>query len=174
MVNYLQPRKSFSAPYINVQSTPKLPESAILLYSLKPLEKELAKRNLLPEGNAEAFYPLWFLAETERNIFLWRNGCSLIQQDEFEFWIDLEALVIKRLKQVGNPTHGNPFVAPNWDIHGSPEHEPGPEVRYLEEFRDAIHRIGGHVHALSRAATMVMSVDAREIVLLPHTHHAPG
>src|SRR5438128_1283697 len=106
--------------HTNVQERPNaallaaLPKAAVLLEVVKPLEQRLRMRGLLRSNDSATFHPLWFLAETERNVFLWRRGCSLGQQDQFEFWVDLRLLISKRLHQLENVDFENPFLNPGW------------------------------------------------------------
>jgi hypothetical protein len=67
-------------------------------------------------GGGEAVTPLWFLAETERNIFLWRQGKSLDDVEDYEFWVDIPSLITKRRVQLESPQGLNPFTNPNWGI----------------------------------------------------------
>src|SRR5438045_1804769 len=76
-----------------VQSHIELPRTALTLENLKCVEESLTKRGLLPSSIS---LPLWFLAETERNVFLWKHGLSLVNVEEFVFWIDVASLVDKR------------------------------------------------------------------------------
>ena len=69
----------------------KLPKGCVLLGVLKSVENELRKRDLLG-SEGEPTTPLWFLAETERNIYLWRSGKSIDDQRDFSFWVDIPAL----------------------------------------------------------------------------------
>ena len=120
MINSPHRSHSVHSPSKNGQETCIAPpKGAILADVLKTLEVQFQRRGMLPSGTESgpgmAFHPLWFVAETERNVFLWRQGCSLIQQDEFEFWIDIEALISKRLNQLDSADPENPFLNPLLD-----------------------------------------------------------
>jgi hypothetical protein len=107
-----------------------IPEGAVLLGVLKAIEKEFARRGLL-EPTVNQAMPLWFLAETERNVFLWRHGRSIDNCAEFSFWVDVPALIEKRRRHLSRCRGFNPFVC------GSPS-ETGAqhELRYLDQIED--------------------------------------
>lgn len=148
-----------------------LPTGAVHLAMVRVLETELEKRNLLDE-KPDLLNPLWFLAETERNVYLWRNGYSLDQQDEFEFWIDLPALIQKRLKQLESFDSENPFMNPLWGLSIADKDTVTREERYLKSLFELIGQVKAHLEALSVAAAQVSreispSAAEREIVVLP-------
>ena len=148
-----------------------LPTGAVHLAMVRVLETKLEKRNLIEE-KPELLNPLWFLAETERNVFLWRNGYSLDQQDQFEFWIDLPALIEKRLKQLSSFDSENPFMNPLWGLSIADKDTVHKEERYLRSLLDLVEKIKAHLEALSVAAAQVSreispSVNEKEIVVLP-------
>jgi len=146
-------------------------DNAVLADILKTLEQELQSRGLLPTPDLDSFHPLWFLAETERNIFLWRNGFSLIQQDEFEFWVDLEALIQKRLAQLTQPDTANPFINPLWELSSSDADLIEREKEYLAHFIDALRKITAHAEALSKVASLIkeqVEPRGRRKVILPN------
>ncbi len=157
--------------------TPPTPEqlhssSALLVDILKTLEIQLQERGLLPSNKSSAFYPVWFLAETERNIFLWRHGCSLIEQDEFEFWIDVRELVAKRLRSLEKFDPENPFLNPLWGAQSSSSDTLEQERSYLKQFQSVIGSIEEHATALCHVASRVLEelcplAREREAVLLP-------
>ncbi|NDC39032.1 MAG: hypothetical protein EBZ48_13445, partial [Proteobacteria bacterium] len=126
-------------PYKSVQLN-DLPSSAILIDALKPLENTLIQRGLAGEGGAPN-HPLWFLAETERNVFLWRHGLSLADQGRFEFWVDVPGLIERRCRQVSSaieePGFGNPFIGEGERTSASMT----AEVSYLQEMRSRLERI---------------------------------
>lgn len=126
----------------------------MLLTALKTLELELQKRHLVPSMTPGMFNPLWFAAETERNVFLWRSGCSLIQEDEFEFWVDVPRLITKRSMQLENSSPGNPFTNPFWSIASDDSRTAQEEISYLERFA----RVMGEIETL---ATALCSITAR-------------
>ena len=92
-----------------------LPKGCVLLGVLKSIENELRKREMLGISG-QPTTPLWFLAETERNIFLWRSGKSLDDQRNYSFWINVPALIKKRRHQLKKPQGLNPFTNPLWGI----------------------------------------------------------
>ncbi len=144
-----------------------LPEGAVLLGVLKAVETELTRRELLGSAGSLAT-PLWFIAETERNVFLWRNGKSISDHRSYSFWIDIRKLITKRREQLGRSKGFNPFVntLPN---SGGIEFE----LRYLDAIEDIADTIFLHAEALSRASerarleVMDERPDSRELVVLP-------
>lgn len=134
------------------ESVHDLVRNAVLIDALKALESELQSKEMLPAPNDAELHPLWFVAETERNVFLWRNGYSLAQADEFEFWIDWRALIEKRLAQIELQDPQNPFVNPLWSVVGG---APDPEVEraYLEQLSTLLEELDVHLQGLSRAAS---------------------
>ena len=152
----------------------ELPGSSILLDALKPLEQELSKRGLTG-GCGKHSHPLWFLAETERNVFLWRNGLSLSDQDKFEFWIDIPALIERRKGQVerglDDPGFGNPFLG-GMEIGAL---EQAGEMQYLEVIHEQLTRIYVQAFELSLITRMVhkeLRSEDRPIILLPATRNS--
>lgn len=131
---------------------------------------QLQKRGIIPCPAMQAFNPLWFVAETERNVFLWRRGCSLIQQDEFEFWIDLPKLIDKRLHQLASQ-NDSPFVNPLWGISVLDKDSAKREQDYVRAFAEIQERISGHMNALSHIGSLLIrelvSAGDREVVVLP-------
>jgi hypothetical protein len=147
------------------------PASAVLAEVLRTLELQFQKRGLVSEIEAGTFNPLWFLAETEKNIFLWRHGRSLIEQDDFEFWINVEALVEKRLRQLEKMDYDNPFINPLWEISLPDPEITNREKEYLSSFLDSFRKIYVHANALSRVANLLEQEfrpkAEKEVVLLP-------
>jgi hypothetical protein len=147
----------------------KLPSNSILLGVLKSLESEFQRRGLTQRTG----HPLWFLAETERNVFLWRNGYSLENVKDFEFWIEPEKLINKRLLQLENPGIGNPFVNTGYASESSNPDVLQQEVDYLEDLSSRLVKIIEHAHALSIAGSETLRDIAptlyapKEKVLLP-------
>lgn len=161
--------KIVQLPRISVQD---LPKGACTLEVLKTIESQLLNRGILKAPPGVASAPLWFLAETERNIFLWRNGLSLTQEDDFEFWIDLPKLFEKRLTQLQSYDAENPFMNPLWGNSVQDREHAAKEADYLLYFRDIMMKAESHAHALSRVGSILrndMSVErkARDMVLLP-------
>lgn len=148
--------------------TTQPPKGTVLDDVLKTVERQLQSRGLLPSLDADAFHPLWFLAETERNVFLWRHGFSLADHAEFEFWLDPRALLEKRRRQLER-AGDNPFASPEW---GRELAEPAPreeELSYLHAFAALLGRIEAHAHALSIVASLLQaeSRGERDRILLP-------
>ena len=145
------------------------PKDTVLDQVLKTVEIQLQKRELLAGFEPEQFHPVWFLAETERNVFLWRNGFSLADHDDFEFWLRPRELIEKRLAQIERNAAANPFSTPLW---GSELGEAVPrraEREYLGSFLALLEKVEAHAHALSLVASLVRreSGTTRDRVLLP-------
>lgn len=162
-------------------STPRaseLPRGAVLADLLKTIETQLAAKGYLCDTTDQHFNPIWYLAETERNVFLWKRGCSLVQHDEFEFWVDLPALIDKRLKQLSSFNGNNPFLNPLWGIASSDPESAARERDYLLSFRDALSRIEELLHDISKLGSALLeeqreSSENKERVVLPAFGRAP-
>lgn len=169
-----------------VQNSPRstaaeaLPAGAVLADVLRTVETQLCERGLLGERKADCFHPLWYVAETERNVFLWKRGCSLIQHDEFEFWIDVPALIEKRLEQLEAFDADNPFLNPLWGVCTTNRDNAVREREYLLSFKEALGRIENHLHALSKLGSALLREQLSETdlplerVLLPVAPSVPG
>ena len=176
------PHRNFTSPPSKNEQTKSEQSSpaelrekgAVLLDVLRTLEQELQKRGFLDSGGESSFNPLWFVAETERNVFLWRRGCSLIQKDEFEFWIDVRALIEKRLSALDRYDPQNPFVNPLWGEPATSLDSVTRERAYLEAFLGKLETLHGHAYALCEVGSRVLrelcgEAAERERVLLPST-----
>jgi hypothetical protein len=155
-----------------------LPEGSVLLGVLKSVESELTSRDLLGLQGHNSI-PWWFLAETERNIFLWRNGKSLDDHRDYTFWIDVPALIAKRREQLGKPHGFNPFINPLGGSHPMSERSVDEEMEYLDTFEDLSATILRHAEALSHASETVRielsgGTDTRTPVVLPGEPKATG
>jgi hypothetical protein len=155
---HTQPRK-------NVSHTPA---GCVLLGVLKSVEQELSSRERLGMAQANAT-PLWFLAETERNIYLWRRGYSIADHESFSFWIDIHALITKRKRQLRRTKGSNPFIA-----FGSPSSETGTanESLYLKAFEELSSTIIHYAGAVSQASQEIIEQlnpahPKQRIVVLP-------
>lgn len=153
-------------------------QGAFLIEVLKTVEIELQKRGLLKIPENGSFHPVWFLAETERNIFLWRSGCSIIEQDDFEFWIDVRGLIQKRLEALRTFDSENPFMNSMWGSPASSEEQVSGEKLYLSSFIKIIESIEDHANALCLVAQSALKelckeATLREMVLLPASKKAP-
>ena len=144
------------------------PPGTMLFEILQPVEQELYSRGLLGAPHPHTT-PLWFLAETERNVFLWRRGHSIADHSRYSFWVDLHALIVKRKAQLRRSRGCNPFVG-----CGTPEphYAAVQECEYLELFEDAAHSIIHYASAVSLASYDILSASnpqrsLREIVILP-------
>lgn len=144
-------------------SEQKPPVNAVTIDVLKLMELHLQQRGLIPESVGSAFRYLWFLAETERNIFLWRNGLSISDAENFEFWVNVPALIHKRVRQLELADMENPFTNPLWGESSSGEQATGRERQYLDIFLEIYERSAKHAHAISSMTRMI----SREL------HHTP-
>lgn len=149
----------------------KLPKGCVLLGVLKSVENELRKRDMLGVTGQPAT-PLWFLAETERNIFLWRNGKSLDDHAEFSFWVDVPALISKRREQLNKPagvssTAHNPFTNPLWGLAPYDDKLAEQERDYLDSLDDLVGSILKHAEALSVASEQIRSDLAKSLASRP-------
>ena len=145
---------------------------AILLDVLKTLETEIRTRNLFSSVHSFPFHPLWFQAENERNIFLWRNGFSIIEKDEFEFWVDIPSLIKKRKDALKNATFNHPLSNPNWPSMNDAAHAIELESAYLAELSELFLKLAEHATALCEASSMAIKElcahePAKAIVVLP-------
>jgi hypothetical protein len=150
------------------------PNSAILLESLKTLEQQLQSRKIVAFGNENSNFshPLWFSAETERNIWLWRSGYSLADINDFEFWVDIKKLIQKRLELLSKENLNNPFVNPLWGIQALDISSSTNERNYLECFAGILSSIEDHLNVLSQITSEIMRKTyanhcQRRVVVLP-------
>ena len=155
---HTQPRKNVSHG----------PTGCVLLGVLKSVEQELSSRERLGIAQANAT-PLWFLAETERNIYLWRRGFSIADHEFFSFWIDIHALITKRKRQLRQTRGTNPFIA-----FGNPNSKSAAakESQYLEAFEEISSTIIHYAGAVSEASQeMIEQLNPQHpiqgIVVLP-------
>ena len=132
-----------------------IPYHAVTIEILKAAEERLQNREFVESTHALGLNPLWFLAETERNVYLWRNGHSLADIRDFEFWIDIPKLVAKRLKQLRSDSTDSPFLNPFWGISDPDPALIDAESDYLRELQTALLRIAPHLSALSAVGTIV-------------------
>jgi hypothetical protein len=161
-------------------SPARIPEHALLLGVLKAVESELTRRDFMGLRQYGAT-PLWFLAETERNVYLWRNGKGLDDQRNYTFWIDVPALIEKRRAQLGRQRGGgfNPFINP---LGGNlPLDERALEVErdYLDVLEDLCVTIFRQAEALSHASETVRrelttEAERRTTVVLPNPAQQKG
>jgi len=150
------------------------PSGTVLLGILKSVEAELRKRDLFGITLAETT-PLWFIAETERNVFLWRSGKSIADLHDFAFWIDIRALIQKRRDQLSRVHGFNPFICSMWNSPSKDTKGLDQERDYLTALEDLLGSIFKHAEALSRASETVRAEIApkssdRVVVVLPFSH----
>ncbi len=149
-----------------IQAT--LPSDALLYEMLKPLEQKLQKRPQMLRFATKSVYPLWFLSETERNVFLWRNNHSLREQEAFQFWISIDHLIERRIHQLQRFTEENLFLSP--ELTGHTRDFQRAQIEYLEAFSHEFKKIRPHAHALSVVGATLENEQTgnwKEHVVLP-------
>jgi hypothetical protein len=146
------PSKNEHRPHNLVQ---KVPQGALLLSMLKTLESQFQRKGFLRKSSRDSFYPLWFLAETERNVFLWRGGYSLNRQHEFEFWVDIDALISKRLDQLESAASNAQHITSGWGIAVLDRDLAIRERDYLITLAGLIGKIQAHASALSHVGLIL-------------------
>lgn len=140
---------------------------AVSLGALRKLEEEVGHRNRLRVGLAYNLNPLWFFAETEANVFLWRKGRSISEKANFSFWVDIKSLVSKRIGQLElSANSGNPFTNPFFGASSNFAHDPNAEVGYLRRFMDCVGVGLTHLSALCIAAEMIDD-SSKPLIILP-------
>ena len=172
----VMPRKEVRQP-VNSFEFAQLPNnieqessSTISLSLLKSFEERLCRRGSLPESLG-LFNPVWFLAETERNIFLWRKGFSLVHADRYSFRVDTNKLVSKRLDQIRLPDDKNPFLNPLWSQGFCGEECSRREQDYLLTYLELLRVTSVHLSALSDVQDSLLESispsEPRPMVVLP-------
>jgi hypothetical protein len=148
----------------------------VLLGILKSIENELRKREHLWSSGAP-LTPLWFIAETERNVFLWRTNQSLDDAQKYSFWVDIRGLISKRREQLSRPQDSNPFTNPLW---GSGALDPSLVERerdYLDALEDLMPSAFRTAEALSRASeSLRLEIDpeaVRTAIIIPSSGSGP-
>lgn len=146
--------QSHSKTYKNEQNSTnlvhKLTSVCCLMDLIKPFELELQRKHLLVTTANSSQHPIWFLAETEMNVFLWRSGKSIEIKDEFEFWIDPQRLISKRLSQLELKSENNPFIGEVWSDGPYDRDQLEYEKCYLTNFLKHFEQARKHLHALSQ------------------------
>ena len=140
----------------------KIPQDGVLLTLFRTFEDRLIQKHMLPDPQSSGFNPIWFLGETERNIFLWRNKKSIKDAHEYAFWLDVRKLISKRLSQLENSNPDNPFLNPLWGPpSGSLDSSPNEKL-YLSEFLKLYGPAEPHLAAISAVQTLVTTVENQE------------
>lgn len=149
------------------QRVEDLPPHALPLSVLVSLEKRLGQRGLLPR---EPHQPLWFIAETERNTFLWQQGLSLEDAALVDFWVDIYALAERHLTRLEAFNPENPFHDGGFGGEESEDNAVEKERRYIERLTGILGRVESHLVALSRAVNIAIAKEQDEekpVVMLP-------
>ncbi len=141
-----------------------IPESGLLMSYMKKFENTLTHRGLLPALHTNTFNPIWFLAEMEQNIYLWRKGLSIDNLNDYYFWLDPKILISKRLTQLENKDITNPFLNPLWGSGTTNDEITGQEQRYLERFLELYKHAEIHLGAISLIQLLLTAVDNTDSV----------
>lgn len=132
-----------------------VPAHAISFDVVRMLEESLWRRGSIQLPRSCT--PLWFLAETERNVALWRRGYSLIAVDDFEFLVDLPELIAKRERQLAEANESNPFHLSPIESGDTALEVWQRELTYLQQFRELLGPIQVHLAALCAAARQLQT-----------------
>jgi hypothetical protein len=137
---------------------------------LKTAEIRMQQKGMLPGNNSLNHHPLWFFVETEKNVFLWRSGLQLDDKEEFDFWVDLETLIEKRLSQIERSKQSDPiqFAFSEFEINADPK---AAEKDYLLALKENIMPILNHLSALSEVQREIIAEGTKTKatqVVLPH------
>ena len=161
-----------NAKYKNVPKT-NFSEQSCSLNIFKKFEEEVRGKSLL--GNNHIF-PVWFHAETEVNIFLWRNGFSLEDKKEFDFWLNPTEM-IKKLKNknfINAKTENILFNFNFLELEQLDQSENNQsinkceEIEYYENFLNILKITLEHIHALSIIQRDVgAGLNTNEVVVIP-------
>jgi hypothetical protein len=120
-----------------------IPSTALTVGAIKKIECAYWHKKVLGDPGGRHL-PLWFIAETERNISLWKMGLSLDDIQHIEIWVDLPVLIEKRINKI--------------EI----EHDMGmfsgtlEELTYLKNFETALIPVLEHAHCLCKAITQAL------------------
>lgn len=128
---------------------------AVAADMLKTAEIRMQQKGMLPAADALCHNPFWFLVETEKNVFLWRSGHGLNEKQDFDFWVDVESLLDKRLKQLQRANYTDPSSAAfsEFDLKTDPIKA---EAEYLIALRNSIGPILQHLSALSEVQAEIV------------------
>lgn len=153
-------------PTYKSEQIPLCYPGCVLLGMLKAVEVELTKRELLDAPSMQAT-PLWFIAETERNVFLWRDGKSIGDHSSYSFWIDIKALINKRRLHLSRSKGFNPFINLSPRSGGV-----DCEHRYLDAIEELSGTIFRHAEILSHASEkiregLIPGLPTRNAIVLP-------
>ena len=151
--------KSQAGNKIEQSSTNKC-SRAVSAEILKTAEIRMQQKGMLPGGKALNHHPLWFFVETEKNVFLWRSGFGLNNKEDFDFWVDLETLVHKRLSQLERSELSDPaeFSFSEFKLDNDPKIS---EKEYLIALKENILPILNHLSALSEVQSEIIAEGTR-------------
>ncbi len=152
---------AYKSEHASDSISPKFPRTGILLSVTKTFETRLIEKGILKIPNEGNFNPLWFLAETERNVYLWRNKQSLTNRDDYIFWLDINRLISKRLSQLENIDLQNPFLN-NFGIAGADRVNVNNEREYYLRFQEIYNQSEPHLTALSWISMISFAYGAEE------------
>ena len=138
-----------------------MPMDAIKVHILKALENQLVKRGVLPvSGNTVT--PLWFCAETEERLYMWRTGTSIANKHRFSFWVRPPNLIekrsshLRRLREDEQEQFSLSCLSP--PLGKCLE----AEELYLNCLSETIKPLLSHSHALSKVETTIIEECASE------------
>ena len=135
---------------------------------IRTAEIRMQQRGMLPGGQTLSHNPFWFLVETEKNVFLWRSGASLAEKEQFDFWVDIDSLLNKRIRQLDRQSSSDPTatIFEDFELAIDPVKA---EKEYLEALRETIMPILNHLSALSEVQREIINegtkCQAQRVVL---------
>ena len=136
---------------------------------IRTAEIRMQQRGMLPGGSHLSHNPFWFLVETEKNVFLWRSGCSLVEKENFDFWVDIDSLLDKRISQLERQTASDPIasILDEFELAVDPVKA---ETEYLKALKETMLPILTHLSALSEVQREIINEgtqQSRTRVVLP-------
>ena len=141
---------------------------------IRTAEMRMQQKGMLPGGQTLSHNPFWFLVETEKNVFLWRSGCSLVDKDKYDFWVDINSLLDKRIDQLERQNGSDP-ISTEFDAFDLNVDPLKAEKEYLEILRETIMPILNHLSALSEVQREIISENTNsraQRVVLPYSKEA--
>lgn len=168
----------YKSEHSSTNDAHKLPEIGVLLSLFRTFENRLIERDFLPSPQTYGFNPLWFLGETEQNIYLWRHKSSINDANKFHFWLDVKKLASKRLAQLERRDEENPFLNPLWTQTTNGPDSIEAERHYIVELLKLFAPAEPHLTALSAVQTLVATLEPsrserqptpRKIIVIPTT-----
>ncbi len=139
----------------------------VLTETFKMFEEELREKGVVQKAG----YPLWFFAETEENVYLWKKGVSIEEKERYEFWINLKTLLKKRQEQLSRDKDFNfPFFNFQASFEGGGRKDTDiveEEKRYLLSLEKILHNSFIHLQFISALKSVLTNREgAKERVIL--------